>query len=132
MADQATPTANQLASILQDEPQLEFAVLVGSRATGTAQPHSDWDIALRWAYGTDWLATLGSTETLRHKLAAATGLSPAKIDLIDLRRANLAMRASVAEEGLPLAGEDSLAWTRFLQRTWRDLEDFYWDKQHAA
>ena len=132
MTEQPTPIAKQLASILQDEPQLEFAVLVGSRATGTAQPQSDWDIALQWAYGTDWLATLGSTETLRHKLAAATGLSPAKIDLIDLRRANLAMRASVAEEGLPLAGEDSLAWARFLQRTWRDLEDFYWDKQHAS
>ena len=132
MTDRVTPTTKQLASILQDEPQLDFAILVGSQATGTAQPHSDWDIAFQWAYGADWLATLGSTETLRHKLAAATGLSPAKIDLIDLRRANLAMRASVAEEGLPLAGEDSLAWARFLQRTWRDLEDFYWDKQHAA
>jgi len=132
MTDRVTPTTKQLASILQDESQLDFAVLVGSQATGTAQPHSDWDIALQWAYGADWLATLGSTETLRHKLAAATGLSPAKIDLIDLRRANLAMRASVAEEGLPLSGEDSLAWARFLQRTWRDLEDFYWDKQHAA
>jgi predicted nucleotidyltransferase len=132
MADQATPTANQLASILQDEPQLEFAVLVGSRATGTAKPHSDWDIALQWAHGTEWLATLGSTETLRHKLAAGLGLSPTVIDLIDLRGANLAMRASVAEEGLPLTGEDSLAWAHFLQRTWRDLEDFYWDKQHAS
>ena len=131
MAKQTTPTTKQLASILQDEPQLEFAVLVGSRATGTAQPHSDWDIALQWAYRTDWLATLGSTETLRHKLAAALVLSPADIDLIDLRRANLAMRASVAEEGLPLSGEDSLAWAHFLQRTWRELEDFYWDKQHA-
>ena len=52
--------------------------------------------------------------------------------LIELRRANLAMRASVAEEGIPLSGEDSLAWAHFLQRTWRELEDFYWDKQHAA
>jgi predicted nucleotidyltransferase len=132
MTDRVTPTTKQLASILQGEPLLEFAVLVGSRATGTAQPQSDWDIALQWAYGTDWLATLGRTETLRHKLAAALGLSAAQIDLIDLRRANLAMRASVAEEGLPLSGEDSLAWAHFLQRTWRDLEDFYWDKQHAA
>ena len=132
MTDRVTPTTKQLASILQDEPQLDFAVLVGSQATGTAQPHSDWDIALRWAYGTDWLAMLGSTETLRHKLAAALDLSAAQIDLIDLRRANLAMRASVAEEGLPLSGEDSLAWAHFLQRTWRDLEDFYCDKQHAS
>jgi hypothetical protein len=52
--------------------------------------------------------------------------------LIELRRANLAIRASVVEEGIPLAGEDRLAWSHFLQRTWRDLEDFYWAQQHAA
>ena len=131
MTDRVTPTTKQLASILQDESQLDFAVLVGSQATGTAQPHSDWDIALQWAYGADWLATLGSTETLRHKLAAATGLSPAKIDLIDLRRANLAMRAAAAEEGVVLCGENTLAWEQFLRRTWRELEDFYWDKNYA-
>jgi hypothetical protein len=45
---------------------------------------------------------------------------------------DLAMRASVAEEGLPLSGAESLAWARFLRRSWRELEDFYWDKQHAA
>ena len=127
-----SPAAQQLAVILQRDPQIAFAALVGSRATGKARPDSDWDIALQWAQGTDWLGTLGNTETLRHTLAAALGVAPAAIDLIDLRRANLAMRASVAEEGLPLAGEDSLAWARFLQRTWRDLEDFYWDKQHAS
>jgi hypothetical protein len=42
------------------------------------------------------------------------------------------MRASAAEEGLPLTGQDTLAWAHFLQRTWRELEDFYWEKQHAA
>ena len=57
---------------------------------------------------------------------------PEKIDRIELRRANLAMRASVAEEGLSLTGQNSLAWAHFLQRTWRDMEDFYWSKSHAA
>lgn len=117
---------------LRDEPALEFAVLVGSRATGTAHADSDWDIALQWSHQLDWFAVLGKTETLRLTLASQLNVAPDAIDLIDLRRANLAMRASVAEEGLPLAGEDSLAWARFLQRTWRELEDFYWEKQHAA
>jgi hypothetical protein len=75
---------------------------------------------------------LGRTEMLRSQLAQALDISPSAIDLIELRRANLAMRSSVAEEGIPLAGEDRLAWPHFLQRTWRDLEDFYWDQQHAA
>jgi predicted nucleotidyltransferase len=128
------PSAKPAAWVqtLRDEPELEFAVLVGSRATGTAHADSDWDIALQWSHQLDWLTVLGKTETLRRALAQHLNVAPTAIDLIELRRANLAMRASVAEEGLPLAGEDSLAWTRFLQRTWRELEDYYWDKQHAA
>lgn len=51
--------------------------------------------------------------------------APGAMDLIELRRANLAMRASVAEEGLPLTGQDTLSWAHFLQRTWHDMEDFY-------
>lgn len=117
---------------LRDEPELDFAVLVGSRATDTDRTHSDWDIALQWSPLLDWFDVLGKTETLRLALARQLNVAPDAIDLIELRRANLAMRASVAEEGLPLASEDSLAWARFLQRTWRELEDFYWDKQHAA
>ena len=86
---------------LRLEPLLAFAVLVGSRATGTAHAASDWDIALQWSPALDGLT-------------------------------NLAIRASVAEEGVPLTGQESLAWPQFLQRTGRELEDFYWDKQHSA
>ena len=124
-------STNQLKTLLA-QPQLDFAVLVGSRATGTAHDHSDWDIALQWAPQLDWLTMLSRTETLRNQLADAMHIAPTAIDLIELRRANLAMRASVAEEGVPLAGQDSLAWAHFLQRTWRELEDFYWAKHHAA
>lgn len=47
---------------------LDFAVLVGSRATGTAHARSDWDIALQWSPWLDWwLSTLSHTETLRHQ-----------------------------------------------------------------
>jgi predicted nucleotidyltransferase len=83
-----------LAHLLADQTDLQFAVLVGSRATGSARPDSDWDIAVQWTPWRDWLSLLGSTETLRHTLAEALQTSPGNIDLIDLRRANLAMRAS--------------------------------------
>jgi predicted nucleotidyltransferase len=122
----------RLAQVLQTQPQLEFAVLVGSRATGKERADSDWDIALQWSGQLDWLSVLGLTETLRHTLADELRISPNAIDLIELRRANLVMRASVAEEGLTLAGDDTLAWAHFLQRTWRELEDYYWSKHHAA
>jgi predicted nucleotidyltransferase len=121
-----------LQQVLRAQPQIEFAVLVGSRAIGSARTDSDWDIAVQWSAQLDWYTVLGNTETLRHALSEAMKIAPQAIDLIELRRANLAMRTSVAEEGLPLAGEDTLAWAHFLQRTWRELEDFYWEKQHAA
>lgn len=124
-----------LGQLLSGETDIEFAVLVGSRAAGAAHPDSDWDIALQWDVRLDWIEVLGKTETLRRKMAEAIGVAPNQIDLIELRRANLAMRAEVAEGaegGWPLLGEETLAWARFLTRTWRELEDFYWERQHAA
>lgn len=124
--------ARRLAGTLQCTPQLDFAVLVGSRAAGRPRADSDWDVALAWAPGLPWLERVGRTETLRRALAAALDVPEARIDLIDLADANLAMRAAVAEEGVPLHGEDSAAWARFLRRTWRELEAFYRDTAHEA
>jgi predicted nucleotidyltransferase len=124
--------AQIITPLLQAQADLEFAVLVGSRATGQAQPDSDWDIALSWNPQIDWLDMLGRTEVLRHQLAKSLQVPESCIDLIELRRANLAMRASAAEEGLPLMGDDSVAWALFLRRTWRELEDFEWERSHAA
>ncbi|MDO9159000.1 MAG: nucleotidyltransferase domain-containing protein [Burkholderiaceae bacterium] len=125
------PVHDTLRTLLESAPGLLFAVLVGSRAQGTAHMQSDWDIALQWDYSLPWLEVLGRTETLRRQLASALQVPEDAVDLIELRRANLAMKATVAEDGLALCGEDSLEWARFLRRTWRELEDFYWDKAHA-
>jgi hypothetical protein len=78
------------------------------------------------------MEVLQKTETLRRKMAETMGAKLDQIDLIELRRANLAMRAIVAENGILLKGEDALAWSYFLTRTWRELEDFYWEQRHAA
>jgi uncharacterized protein len=121
-----------LADLLATVPEVEFAVLVGSRAQGTARDDSDWDIALKWQARADWLSLLGDQETLRRNIAAALNTSPEDIDLIDLACANLAMRANVAEDGIVLKGQSTLVWARFLTRTWRELEDYYWERNHAS
>lgn len=129
---QADPRLALLEHLLGQEPELEFAVLVGSRAQGAAHKDSDWDIALQWRPQTDWLIQIGMQESLRRSIADILAISPEDIDLIDLASANLTMRATVAEDGIVLQGEDTLAWARFLTRTWRELEDFYWERIHAA
>lgn len=122
----------QLSQMLDSEPMLAFAVLVGSRANGTQHAESDWDIALCWQPEFSGMNKLAQEEMLRQTLAHALKVTADKVDLIDLPRSNLAMRANAAEQGKVLKGEDTLAWARFLTRTWRELEDFYWERAHAA
>ncbi len=132
MSDASGEALNSLRNVLTATPGLAFAVLVGSRANNSARPDSDWDIALQWHSVTPWMQTLGDQETLRRQIAEALGVPPERIDLIDLPRANLAMRANAAEDGRVLKGEDTLEWAHFLTRTWRELEDFYWEQSHAS
>ncbi len=125
-------TISAIHQHLETQADLELAVLVGSRADGRAKPESDWDIAIQWRREITKLDNLANTETLRRGLASVLGVGEDRIDLIDLPRAGLAMRALVAEEGVPLKGEESMAWNRFLARTWHELEAYEWEKQHAA
>ncbi len=122
----------ELQQVLDMQPDIELAILVGSQAEGRARPESDWDIAIQWKRDISLLDNLAKTEILRRLLATALRIEEARIDLIDLPGARLAMRAVVAEDGVPLKGEDSLAWNHFLGRTWRELEAWEWEKQHAA
>jgi len=123
---------SKLQQVLDSQPDIELAVLVGSRAEGCARPESDWDIAIQWKRDMPMLEDLAKTETLRRLLATALEVEEGRIDLINLPDARLAMRAVVAEDGVPLKGEDSLVWNHFLGRTWRELEAYEWEKQHAA
>nr|WP_299246355.1 nucleotidyltransferase domain-containing protein [uncultured Halomonas sp.] len=121
-----------LREVLDGTSGLAFAVLIGSRATGRATSRSDWDIAIQWqGMPGDPLDAFGRNETLRRELAKALAVSEDRVDIVDLHRAGLAIRAAVAEEGIPLYGEDDLSWARFLTRTWRDLEHWMLEQQYA-
>lgn len=122
----------RLKQLLAEQHDLELAVLIGSQANGTAILASDVDIAIRWQKSIDPFTALAKTETLRWLIAQELKQSDAKIDLVDMTTAGLTMRAVIAEQGIVLKGEDDLAWNYFLQRVWRDLETFYWNKLYAA
>jgi len=123
---------DDLKPVLSVIPELEFAVLIGSRSNGTAHSDSDWDFAIQWDREMSFMEQLSATEKLRKHIATCLKIDPSDIDLIDLPTARLAMRAVVAEEGHVLCGDDSLGWFHFLQRTWRELEMQYWEEIYAA
>ena len=118
--------------VFESEPDLELAILIGSRQRGTATPASDWDFAVQWARTLGFMETLAATERLRHRLAEALGIGSERIDLIDLAPARLAIRAVVADEGRLLKGDGTRAWSHVLTRTWRELEDWAWESKHAV
>lgn len=128
----STSPVQQINQVLEKETGLEFSVLIGSRINGNAHAQSDWDIALRWRKDIPGMELLRRTELLRQSLANALETTDDQIDLVDLAHARLAMRALVAEEGKELVIQDELAWIRFLNHTWFELEDHYWREQHAV
>ncbi len=126
------PIITQLSQALAAVSELELAVLVGSQANGTATANSDWDIAIRWVERTSPAEQLAFEAKLVQLIAQTLAIHPDKIDLIQLTSAKLAMREVVANQGIPLKGEQTLAWFHFLTQTWAEVEDFYWRKNHAA
>lgn len=123
---------DKITRLLQTIPDLELAVLVGSLAHGSATEQSDWDIAVRWKKHINGWTRLENSEILKQQIADAIEIHKDRIDLIDMVSARLAMQVVIAEEGIVLKGEDTLAWSHYLVQTWAELEDYYWRKNHAA
>lgn len=130
---ESTIQINSLQQRFKNKNEPELLILIGSRATGSNCPDSDWDFAFRFSVNdSNYMERLAKTEELRHDLADALNTVREKIDLIDIAAANLTMRAIIAEEGIPVKGGDQVAWYRFLTRTWRELEYWYWEREHEA
>ncbi len=113
-------------------PEVILAALIGSRAKGLANDASDWDLAVMVNPALSPLARFETLQRLQFSLAEKAGIQVEQLDLVDLHAAGLAMREQVANHGILLKGENTLAWSHFLVRTWRELEEFAWERQHAA
>ena len=118
-------------SLAQDQ-SVSLAVLVGSRANGTAREDSDWDVAIMVDPALPAMMRFAELQRLQVSLALQAGIPIEQLDLIDLNAAGLGMREQVANQGILLKGDNTLAWSHFLVRTWRELEEFTWEQQRAA
>ncbi len=121
-----------LAHLLETISDIDLAVLIGSRVDGTATDQSDWDIAIRWEKQIHPLARLERAEIVKQQIADVMKIDKDKIDWIDIASARLAMRAVIAEEGIILKGDDTLAWSHYLIQTWGELEEYDWRQRNAA
>jgi hypothetical protein len=101
-----------LRTALQDEPDVEFAVLFGSRARGTAGVSSDIDLAVRLVRG-DPLA-------LAARLERMVGHC---VDIVDADAAPPQLRHEIGREGVVLVERVPNTWADYRARAMLD----WWD-----
>lgn len=106
------------------EKGIKFIVLFGSRATGTANNDSDFDVAVylkddKSVFGD---LSLGEYSEMLEKLKECFGFNPDKIDLTDLNSANILLRREVTVNGKLLYG-DANEYENYKAFAYRDYVD---------
>ena len=119
-----------LEQFFNQQLNITFALLFGSRAKGTNKPESDWDFAIWFENQADEMSRLLAKEELRQQLAKLLKINADKIDIVDLQTASLSISSTVVEEGVVLKGSESLELYLFYKRIWALEADFYWRLEH--
>jgi uncharacterized protein len=107
----------ELASRLEAQPNVCFALLFGSRSSGTAREASDWDL------GVYLMENTTAEQRFRWRMRMSTELEEiAPVDLVVLNDADplLAQRALA---GRVLAMRDRRTYVRYFVRTMAAAED---------
>ncbi|MHB1945323.1 MAG: type VII toxin-antitoxin system MntA family adenylyltransferase antitoxin [Metallibacterium sp.] len=107
---------DQLRAVLARHPQVNFAMLFGSLARGTARPDSDLDLAV----GADRPLRSDEIIALIGDLATASGRP---VDLIDLADAGEPLLGQILAHGVRVLG-DSTRHGALLSRHLTDVADF--------
>lgn len=110
------PTRTALADVARRHG-LDWLALHGSRATGLAHAHSDWDFAYE--------AVGRATDPLALRADIVDLLRTDRIDVSNARSASALFRFRVARDGVLLGEREPGLWMAFKHlavRTWCDME----------
>lgn len=113
---QPSKVLQDLKTRLAKEPDIAFASVFGSVATGKARPDSDLDVGIL----TDAPLGIARRRALVEMLAQTVGRP---VDLIDLREAGPVLLMS-ALNGKRLIGRGGRTNAALLSRAWTDAADF--------
>lgn len=100
---------------------LDLLVLFGSRAKGTATPHSDWDLAVLIQPNPHDPLRLFSLDP---ELARALGCSSDTVDVVDLACASYLLQRVIAEDGQVLFERRPGLFASFCSRARRQWADW--------
>jgi predicted nucleotidyltransferase len=108
--------ADQLRSLLENEPAVAVAVLFGSTARGEQRQASDIDLAVVWH-----AERPADVSALLARIERAVGRT---VDLVELDDAPPQLRFEIAREGRLLKEREPDAWARLRARAMIDWWDF--------
>lgn len=111
----------QLASALAEEPSVLAALAFGSVVRGTARPDSDLDTAVLFRDERTGFAQLPDLAVLLGRLSLAAGRI---VHLVDLARADSALRRAVFATGAVLFDRSAGALSRLEHRTAVEYADW--------
>lgn len=85
---------------------IKFALLFGSRAGGNTKEESDFDIAVSLKNGKSIFEDMGKYSEMLESFAKIFFAGDNKIDLTDLRNANILLKYEITQNGVLLFGND--------------------------
>ena len=87
-----------------EKNNLRFVVLFGSRTKGNFREESDFDVAFLKKGRGKLFSSLSEYSAFVSEFARHIGISPEKMDLVDLSQANILLRRQITEGGKLLCG----------------------------
>ena len=119
-------TLNKIADLARSEGDIDVIWLYGSRAKGTADKLSDYDIALAFTQG----ATKSEyrCDELAYQWSIATN---EKVSIVDINRVPVPLSYAVISEGLVIFCQNTLRLHSEEQRIWSLWSEYKYEHERS-